>query len=110
MLRINRLENEFRVDLVGDWIGEEVDVRYPAENGGPGEDERGEEGGPRGGLLHVALGEVVNPRMDGGDLNGVSGTGAPDFGVEPARIGRRMRWHSLRILEGIREKEFDAEQ
>jgi hypothetical protein len=61
VLRISRLENEFRVDLVGDRISEEVDLGNPAENGGPGEDDRGEEGGARRGLLRLALGEVVNP-------------------------------------------------
>ena len=91
MLRISKLENEFRVDVVGDWISAEVDGRNPAENDGLGEDEREEEGGARRGLLHVALWEVVNPRMDGGDLDGVSGVGAPYSGVETARIGRRMR-------------------
>ena len=85
------MENEFCVDLVGDWISAEVDGRNLEGNGGPGEDERGEEGGARRGLLHVALREVVNPRMDGGDLDGVSGAGAPYSGVETARIGRRMR-------------------
>jgi hypothetical protein len=88
VLRISRLENEFHVDLVGDWISMEVDGGNPTENDGPGEDERGEEGGVRRGLLHVALEEVVNPRMDDGDLDEVSSVGTPYFGVETVRIGR----------------------
>jgi hypothetical protein len=47
VLRISRLENEFHVDLVGDWISTEVDGRNPTENDGPGEDERRDEGGMR---------------------------------------------------------------
>jgi hypothetical protein len=39
----------------------------------------------------VALGEVVNPRMEGGDLDGVFGVGAPYSRVEIARISPRMR-------------------
>lgn len=41
----------------------------------------------RGSLLEVALGEIVNPRMEARDLDGGSGTGAPDFRVDAA--GRR---------------------
>jgi hypothetical protein len=39
----------------------------------------------------VALGEVVNPKMDDRDLDRVSSAGTPYSGVETVRIGRRMR-------------------
>lgn len=54
----------------------------------------------------MALGEVVNPRMNDGDLDRVPGAGAPNFGVEPGEIGRRilrLRRHHLVIWERIRE-------
>lgn len=54
----------------------------------------------------MALGEVVNPGVDSGDVDGVSSACAPEFGVETAEIGRRSRIprrHLLEIREGISE-------
>lgn len=43
---------------------------------------RGERRSGVGGVFEVALGEVVNPSMEGGDGDGVAGIGSPDFGVD----------------------------
>lgn len=37
----------------------------------------------------MALREVINPRIDGGDLDGGAGTRAPDSGVDGTRLGGR---------------------
>lgn len=59
-------------DLVGVGVGEEGDGGHAAEDHRAGGDERGEEGGVRG-LLGVALGEVVDGGVDGGDMDGGAG-------------------------------------
>lgn len=94
--RIHRFEKNFSKDLVGERIAEKLDVRDGTRNDRLGE--RDSDGRTR--LLHVALGEVVNPRVWGGDLNGGASTSAPDSRVDGAspglRGGRRLlRRHLL---------------
>ena len=37
----------------------------------------------------MTLREVVNPRMQLGDVDGGAGASPPDFGIDTARLGRR---------------------
>jgi hypothetical protein len=85
------LEEELDEDLICGGIGEELNRGDATENERFGEDERGEKkrNGGGGGVLEVALREVVNPRMKGGDGDGVAGTGSPDFGVDREELRRR---------------------
>ena len=94
------IEEELGKDLVGQGIGEELDGGDAAEDEGEGAEERVEVvmvvvNGRREGLFQVALWEVVNPRMHGGDLDCGTGARAPDFGVQTSRLRRRtagLRW------------------
>ena len=90
------MEEEPGENLVGNRISEEINGGDSARNERPGENGRGEKSRRRRGLLHVALREVVNPRINDGDLDGGASTGSPDFGVEAAEIARRRRWVRLR--------------
>lgn len=111
-------EKELGEDLVGCGIGDEMDGGDAAKNERLGEDERGEEErGGGGGLLEVALREVVNPRMEDGNLYGVSGTGSPDFGVDRTvgrvrvrvRVVMRRRMRRRRHF-GVRDFDFREER
>lgn len=82
----DRVEGEFGENLVGVWIGEELNGGDAGENEGSGEDVRGEALRLGRSLLEMALREIVNPRMENGDLNGVAGACSPDFGVERVRL------------------------
>jgi len=42
-------------------------------------------------MLHVALREVVNPRMQLRDMHSGAGASSPDFGIDAARLRRRLR-------------------
>lgn len=85
------MEEELGKDLVCSGIGEELNRGDATENERLGEDKRGEKkrNGGGGGVLEVALREVVDPRMEGGDGDGVAGTGSPDFGVDREELRRR---------------------
>lgn len=94
---VERVEEEFGENLVGEGIGEELNGGDAAEDVGSGTEERGEVLRRGRSLVEMALREIVNPRIDGGDLDGGSGTCSPDFGVKRVRavvvVGvRRRRW------------------
>lgn len=93
------MEEELGEDLVGGGIGEELDGGDATENERLGEDKRGEKKrkGGGGGVLEVALREVVDPRMEGGDGDGVAGAGSPDFGVDREELRRRRMVMRLRV-------------
>ena len=63
------MEEEPGENLVGNWISEEINGGDSAKNERPRENVRGEKSQRRRGLLHVALREVVNPRINDGDLD-----------------------------------------
>jgi len=87
LLREGR-EEELSEDLVGERIGEEIEGGHVAGDEGKRAEERVEVMRGRG-VLQVALGEVVNPRMELGDLHGGAGACPPDFGVDAAGLRRR---------------------
>lgn len=101
------MEEEFGENLVGERIGEELNGGDAAEDVGSGAEERGEVFRRGRSLVEMALREIVNPRIHGGDLNGGSGTGSPDFGVKRVRLvvvvvglsrrgrRRRLRTHDI---------------
>lgn len=93
------MEEELGEDLICGGIGEKLNRGDATENERLGEDERGEKkrNGGGGGVLEVALREVVNPRMKGGDGDGVAGTGSPDFGVDREELRRRRMVMRLRV-------------
>lgn len=80
-------EEDAGEDLVGLGAGEVLDGEDAAVDRRMGRDERGEQG-RGGGLLGVALGEVVNPRIGGGDLDRIPGAGPPDCGVHLPELSR----------------------
>lgn len=85
----DRVKNQLRENLVGERIGEELNRFDAAENGGFRKKERGEVSWSGRGLIEVSLREVVNPRMEGGDLHGGSGADKPECRVENTRLRRR---------------------
>lgn len=61
-------------------------------------------------MFEVALGEVVNPSMEGGDGDGVAGAGSPDFGVDGDELqGRRRRVGVRETLRIGRHGDWDLE-
>lgn len=93
------MEEEFGEDLICGGIGEELNCGDAAENERLGEDKRREKkrNGGRGGVLEMALREVVDPRMKGGDGDGVAGAGSPDFWVDREELRRRRMVMRLRV-------------
>lgn len=100
------MEEELGEDLICGGIGEKLNRGDATENERFGEDERGEKkrNGGGGGVLEVALREVVNPRMKGGDGDGVAGTGSPDFGVDREELRRRRMVMRLRLRLRVRQR------
>lgn len=48
-------------------------------------------------MANVSLGEIINPRIECGDVNGGSGASTPDPRVDRAEVGGRRRWWHLRL-------------
>ena len=73
------MEEEPSENLISNRIGEEINGGDSAKNERPGENVKGEKSRRRRGLLHVTLREVVNPRINDGDLDGGASTGSPNW-------------------------------
>lgn len=45
----------------------------------------------------MALGKVINPRMNGGDVNGFPGAGSPYGWIQRTELCRREGTHCFRV-------------
>ena len=55
-------------------------------------------------MFDVSLREVVNPRINGGDLNGRASASSPDPWINGAELHRSRPWRQHWAAEGLEKK------